>query len=176
MKKTKIFGIGLSRTGTSSLTFALRILGHTTIHFPKDPITMAEKFDALTDTTVARDYKKLDKSYPNSKFILTIREIDDWLNSIKAHFNRNSAETREKWVLDLRRDVYHTADFNLKLMRDSYLKHINDVKHYFKDRPKDLLIMNICDGEKWEVLCPFLDERIPDDAFPRINVKETNDN
>ena len=34
MEKGKIFGIGLSRTGTSSLNEALKILGYNSIHFP----------------------------------------------------------------------------------------------------------------------------------------------
>lgn len=168
--KTKVFGIGLSRTGTSSLTFALRILGYNAIHFPKDPVVMAKDHDALTDTTVARDYKKLDKLFPDSKFILTIRDVDSWLNSVEAHFKRNPVETREKWVLDLRETVYNTTEFNPKLMKNAYEKHIKDVKEYFKNRPNDLLIMSICDGEGWEILCPFLSETIPVEAFPKVNI------
>ena len=168
--KTKVFGVGLSRTGTSSLTFALRILGYNSIHFPKDPVLMAQDYDALTDTTVAKDYKKLDKLFPGSKFILTIRDNDSWLNSVEAHFKRNPAETREKWVLDLRKSVYGTTDFNSELMKNAYERHTEDVKRYFKERPDDLLIMNICDGEGWETLCPFLSEPIPAESFPKVNV------
>lgn len=138
MKKTKTFGIGLSRTGTSSLTFALRTLGYEAKHFPKDPLEMSKEYDALTDTTVARDYKELDKMYPGSKFILTVRDIDDWLRSVDLHFQRYPVETREKWVLDLRNDVYYTTVFDKDLMKLTYTKHIQDVKNYFKNRPKQL--------------------------------------
>ncbi len=43
------------------------------------------------------------------------------------------------------------------------------IKNYFKDRPDDLLVMNICDGDGWEVLCPFLDKPIPAVSFPHLN-------
>lgn len=170
METPKIFGVGLSRTGTSSLTYALRILGYSAKHFPQDPLSMAKEYDALTDTTVARDYKKLDKLFPNSKFILTVRDMDSWLRSVEAHFLRNPVDTREEWVLQLREDVYKTRDFNRDLMQAAYSRHLNDVQLYFKERPTDLLIMDICNGEGWEVLCPFLSQKIPTEPFPQINV------
>jgi hypothetical protein len=40
------------------------------------------------------------------------------------------------------------------------------VKEYFRDRPDDLLVMNICAGEGWEKLCPFLGLAIPKVKFP----------
>ncbi len=174
MRKTKVFGIGLSRTGTSSLTFALRMLGFTAGHFPDDPIQLANEYDALTDITVARDYKKLDKLFPGSKFVLTIRDMDSWLKSVKSHFLRNPAETREKWVLDVRKAIYDTEKYDQNLMKNAYLRHLEDVKNYFKDRKNDLLIMNICEGEGWEILCPFLSLEIPSEEFPRVNTTESN--
>jgi peroxiredoxin len=43
----KIFGIGLSRTGTTSLTEALTLLGYRTLHFPWDEVTRAELYQFL---------------------------------------------------------------------------------------------------------------------------------
>jgi hypothetical protein len=46
---------------------------------------------------------------------------------------------------------------------------LRDVQEYFKDRPADLLVMNICAGEGWEKLCPFLNrDAIPSRDFPFI--------
>jgi hypothetical protein len=47
-----------------------------------------------------------------------------------------------------------------------------EIKEYFKDRPDDLLVMNICAGEGWEILCPFLDCGIPKIPFPHKNKSE----
>jgi hypothetical protein len=33
-----------------------------------------------------------------------------------------------------------------------------------------LLVMDICGGEGWEKLCPFLNQPTPEVAFPRRNV------
>ena len=55
MANAKIFGIGLSKTGTSSLSEALEILGYSTVHFPSTLSEIAY-YDAATDSTVARRF------------------------------------------------------------------------------------------------------------------------
>ena len=37
---------------------------------------------------------------------------------------------------------------------------------HFKDRPEDLLIIDICSGEGFEKLAPFLDRPLPTQTFP----------
>ena len=49
--------------------------------------------------------------------------------------------------------------------------HNKEVREYFKDRPNDLLVMNICAGDGWEKLCPFLDKNIPAGPFPYMHKK-----
>jgi 3'(2'), 5'-bisphosphate nucleotidase len=41
---------------------------------------------------------------------------------------------------------------------------------YFKDRPQDLLVIDVTAGEGWEKLCPFLGKPTPDIPFPKANV------
>jgi hypothetical protein len=91
----KIFGIGLSRTGTRSLSEALEILGIRTAHLPLDrrtyrelasgvyALTVLTTCDALTDITAAPFYRRFDQTYPNSKFILTARDKDSWMRSMQ---------------------------------------------------------------------------------------------
>ena len=79
----KVFGLGLSKTGTSSLSDALEILGIKTIHYPCDSTTIQElrsgiyrlsileDYQGVTDTPVVPYYAQLDSIYPESKFILT---------------------------------------------------------------------------------------------------------
>ena len=55
-----------------------------------------------------------------------------------------------------------------------YDRHIQAVLSYFKDRPNDLLVINITEGEGWEKLCPFLSKPIPSTAFPNIHHKRHN--
>jgi len=43
------------------------------------------------------------------------------------------------------------------------------VLEYFKNRPNDLLIFAITEGDGWEKLCPFLGEKRPNTPFPYVN-------
>jgi len=169
MKKAKVFGIGLSRTGTNSLNKALEILGYKACHYPES-LEEIEEYDAATDIPVARDYKILDKKYPGSKFILTIREMDDWLISMNLFLKKHPPETRSRETLQMRSDVYGSLVFDERKITQAYERHLQDVKRYFKRRERDLLILNICAGEGWEKLCPFLGKPIPSRKFPRLNV------
>jgi len=44
--------------------------------------------------------------------------------------------------------------------------HVAEVKDYFKDRPEDLLIIDVCSGEGFAQLAPFLGAAIPAEPFP----------
>lgn len=104
-KKPYVFGIGLSRTGTTSLNSALGILGFRSFHLP--PITRIDgddcsfvwpwwmnKYDAATDLTVAAVFRDLNRRFPNAKFIYTTRDIDNWLISCEKHHSLNLLEMR----------------------------------------------------------------------------------
>ena len=56
----KIFGIGLSRTGTSTLINALVMLGYSAVHFPHRPSDFYDN-DAAADTPVATRFEQLDE-------------------------------------------------------------------------------------------------------------------
>ncbi|WP_295888478.1 sulfotransferase, partial [uncultured Thiohalocapsa sp.] len=89
----KIFCIGLSKTGTTSLTEALKILGYDAVHWYATKHAFRytddggididwdffERHDAFADTPIARIYPQLDERYPDAKFILTLRDEDAWL-------------------------------------------------------------------------------------------------
>ena len=197
MVEEKIFGIGLSRTGTTSLTSALNVLGYKSIHYPDFylknflKIKIAEdelkNFETLTDVPVAYLFKEMDLQYPNAKFILTIRDEDSWLKSVHKFFTRpegNSSKGQlidflrclksknEKWrkVYILRHLVYGAFKFNDKKYLKGYKKHNAAVIHHFKDREHKLLVVNLIKEEnKWGEICSFIGQPIPDKAFPHNN-------
>jgi len=173
-----IFGIGLSKTGTTSLFAALAELGFragTFRHlqdlgledwfagkFEKDYLTT---YDAVTDLPLAAFYPQLDKRYPESKFILTIRDMDSWLESARQHFSR---EPKSTFARDARLATYGVTRFNESRFRYVYETHFRNVTWYFKDRPNVLLILDIIGGEGWEQLCPFLDRDMRFRPFPHV--------
>lgn len=166
----KVFGIGLSRTGTMSLNDALEMLGYPSKHYPTNlSIFDSDEYNAGTDITVAIKYKDLDKKYPNSKFILTERNLTDWIESMKKHYARYPEKIENEFLLKTRMDTWGTKIFDPEKLISKYLSHNKEVKQYFKNRPKDFLILRITDGERWEKLCPFLNKDILNTSFPKRN-------
>lgn len=170
----KIFGIGLSKTGTKSLNMALEILGFKSWHDPRLLLKLDDNelylstnitHDALTDSAVARMYKELDIRFPKSKFILTTREMNKWLASCEKFFWAGRWP-EDKITAKLHLDLYGGTKFNLLTFKNKYNEHQKNVLFYFKDRREDLLVLDICGGEGWEKLCPFLGLPVLKQPFP----------
>lgn len=160
----KVFGIGMGRTGTTSLHDAFTILGLKSIHYPRD-LSVIDSLDAAADISLY--YKELDKKYPGSRFIVTVRNIKDWLDSVER-FSRTMPlappTPGSNWM---RR--YGTVKFEEPRMQSTFLAHYAEVEAYFKGREAETLTMNIPGGDGWEKLCPFLGKPIPNVPFPYSN-------
>ncbi len=48
-------------------------------------------------------------------------------------------------------------------------QHNKEVIDYFKDRPNDLLVLDLAKGDGWEKLCSFLGADIPNVPFPHAH-------
>ena len=171
----KIFGIGLSKTGTNSLTSALRILGYDIWHYPPaDMVEAIDNSDGCCDLPAVSHFVQLDKLYPNSKFILTMRNKHKWLASVMAHFKRRPSSTLGEWGKLNRIHVYGSLTPTIEQFARTYDMWHKQVFEYFADRPEDLLVVNITDeNDAWEKICTFLDKEIPDMPFPHGNAKPT---
>jgi hypothetical protein len=179
----KIFGIGLSKTGTTSLASALELLGYRTRDYPGlaryapgDLATLdaavLDSHDALTDTPIPSLYRELDARYPGSKFILTVRDIDGWLKSCKKQFTEKHAANLSEAHHRLFMDLYGSTVFDEALFRQGYARFVDGVSAHFRERPADLLILDVTAGEGWEKLCPFLGKPAPELPFPKANVTQ----
>jgi hypothetical protein len=171
MSQSKIFGIGLAKTGTTSLSEALRILDYSTIDYPLD-LEGVNEHDAATDIPIADSFRLLDHRYPGSKFIYTVRERSEWLGSSMTHWARSIDSgrlTNARRAMLIKR-LYGTIDFDAKLFAEAYDRHESHVFAYFANRHDDLLVLDICRGENgWEPLCAFLRKEVPDHPFPQAN-------
>jgi len=179
MSESKIFGIGFHKTGTTSLRKALEILGYrVTGPFGKhDPqisqnalpqaLNKIPHFDAFQDNPWPLLFKELDQEVPHSKFILTLRPTDEWLRSIVKHFDEKFTYMRQ-WIYGVGYPRGHET-----IYRERYEKHNQSVRDYFQERPQDLLVFNITQGESWKTLCPFLNKSIPRESFPHVNRAES---
>lgn len=191
-KRPKVFGLGLSRTGTRSLTAALHTLGFDTLHYPVDRSTLEvlargdarfpalDHYDGLTDITTVPIYRELDRAYPGSKFILTVRDEEPWLRSCAAHFaqrppfapgDSEDHATHMEIRRLLRAAVYGSYEFDESRFRRVYRRHVEEVLAYFADRPGDLVVLDVTKGQGYADLAPFLGVPVPSQPFPHKGKK-----
>ncbi|MFM6208709.1 MAG: sulfotransferase, partial [Planktothrix sp.] len=92
--KNKVFGIGLAKTGTTSLAGAMKMLGYASKHYLLNPNVDILKYEFLGDMPIQTRYKQYDQEYPGSKFILTVRDQESWLRSCMNQFHNNIRKKR----------------------------------------------------------------------------------
>ena len=161
--------------------------GIKTIHFPCDQITISElrrgnyqlsilqNYQGVVDIPLVPYYAQLDGIYPDSKFILTIRDENSWLQSVEDHWRLWRDKDPHRDFTDFTcACVYGTLDFNADRFRYVYETHVRNIRNYFCDRSDDLLILNIFEGEGWQELCHFLGLVVPAAQFPWVNDRRTN--
>ena len=175
LKTPKVFCIGFHKTGTTSLNQALMQLGYnlTGPDGVSDPdiknnvyamcYKLAEQYDAFADNPWPIVYKEMDKKYPESKFILTLRPVDEWYASISQHFQEKTTPMRE-WIYGAGSPVGNEV-----LYKDRYLQHYDDVREYFKHRESSLLEFDLVGGDGWNKLCDFLGRDPIDGEIPHLN-------
>ena len=173
----KVFAIGLHRTGTTSLARALSILGLRTRDFPwrlfdnvEDPIL--NEFDAFTDNPMPLVYPYLDGMFPGSKFILTTRQEEEWLRSVEWLFRKGRIRfdlERNGLADSIHFALYGATAFDRRRCAQTYSAYHAEVAEYFRDRPQDLLRIDLSLGNPWEALAAFLDAEIPAAPFPESN-------
>jgi len=189
---TRVFGIGMHKTGTTSLHHAFEILGFKSSHWPsahwaKQVFTemkysgqspLLDKSYAACDLPIPLLYKELDKAYPGSKFILTVRSEESWLQSVERHWDERFNQYRCRWDTDpfthrVHKELYGQRNFDREVFLARYRRHNAEVREHFKNRPGDLLDLNLeslpfktCACE-WEPLCAFLGHPVPNVEYPQ---------
>lgn len=177
-RQQKLFAIGYHKTGTSSLAIALQILGYR-VTGPRgvfDPLIstralsialdLVQEYDAFQDNPWPLLYKDLDRLVPKSRFILTVRPSEPWIRSVVRHFGGTVTPMRE-WIYGAGDPTGHETEYVRR-----YEAHNQSVRQYFRQRPRDLLVMDITQGDGWEQLCDFLGCATPDVPFPVANTAE----
>lgn len=171
----KVFGIGFHKTATTSLKRALEDLGYrvTGPNGRNDPDpaataldmcrNLSRQFDAFQDNPWPLFYREMDELHPSSKFVLTVRPAEEWIRSVTTHFGERDTPMRQ-WIYGVGHPAGHEATYVGR-----YERHNREVVEYFAERPDDLVVMRITEGDGWPVLCPFLGLEPPPTPFPRVN-------
>jgi hypothetical protein len=194
-RRSKVFGIGLHRTGTTSLNSSLQLLGLRSIHLPHDPktqqeilgflrdggdrlrLSVLEHCDALTDNPVCATFEALDAAYPHSRFILTVRDKDTWLRSCETYWVRVVEPFLRSipgnpfavYVTTIGQALYGSAGFDLDRYSRAYDAYRERVDRHFRGREHDLLVLDLFSGQGWPELCAFLDRPALETPFPFEN-------
>lgn len=180
-KGVKIFGIGLNKTGTTSLRVALKHLGFA--HMDRRPRLMRHwrrgETSALLAATRTHDSfddwpwplivpHLLDHYGDKARFILTRRRSPQaWLASIKAHSERTNPFRHPRRAI-YGYDYPHGCE---GAYLDVYNRHLDETRALFANQGANWLCLDACwdDGTGWPEICNFLGKPIPGRPFPHAN-------
>lgn len=180
--EAKVICIGWHKTGTTTMGDALLELGYSVLGARVDladpllagnsklALDQAAPYSALQDVPWNALFRELDQAFPGSRFILTTRDENKWLNSAVRHFGSRDYDTPIfQWLYGAAR-----ISGNEQRYLERYRRHNQEVMEYFRDRPDDLLVFNLEENPGWEPLCTFLDKPIPTHPFPHSNAGPSN--
>lgn len=116
----KVICPGYLKTGTTSLANALRILGYKTYDYFEQVEFLGDEFydlftkgkvpdfkalfedvDAITDNPGCLIFEELFECFPNAKVILTVRDEEEWLRSLRRETHAFTSKGRFHLLLFL---------------------------------------------------------------------------
>ena len=182
----KVFCIGLSRTGTTSITVALNKLGyaahhqchalieHTASGEPRVSKYWADMLDAHSDIAPATVFEELKELYPDARFVLTRREPKAWGRAMVRFCSKFRLILTCPPVSTMFSDIYGSGwpRYTDEQWANVYEAHERKVSAAFASAPERLLKLDIVKGDGWEKLCDFLgdDAPPPTTPFPHADV------
>lgn len=132
-------------------------------------------------------FQSMDMCFPGSKFILTERDPEQWYSSMKLFHLKSSVHGDKALSLEALKDAtycYKGFAYETKVLvydlpgddpydRDTliehYLFHNKMVKDYFRNRPNDLLVIDVTSEGAYQELCEFLGKKPLYESFPWEN-------
>lgn len=207
----KVIGAGFGRTGTRALKAALERLGYGPCYHMSEVIDQPYRvrqwleigegappdwdkvfagFQAALDWPAAAYWRELAEHYPDAKIVLSVRDPQQWYDSVSATIFKSLLAPRRplpphrrviRWLVARR-----APDFALypRMARATIVnrvfdgriddrahavnvfeRHVHEVKTSIAaDR---LLVFDVREG--WAPLCAFLARPVPDEPFPEAN-------
>lgn len=205
VQSPKIFCVGLNKTGTTSLQKALidisikvgnqrkgeRLLDAYVKRNFRPIIQFCKSAQAFQDFPFSAPltYKYLSQAYPNSKFILSIRDSDEqWYDSlVRFHTRIYSATAAPPTRNDLQRSTYVEKGWSWRAFNAlfappdpnnlydrnhllSFYNHYNDeVQHFFASDQERLLVLNLATPDAYGQFCRFIGKEPIYSDFPWRN-------
>ena len=172
----KVFGLGLARTGTTSLHHAMSVLGLRSA--PSSAVLVdgldahfLASHDAFFDNPIPFLRDERAERVPDARFIVTWRPEEAWLRSMAWLFGPGLARLSP----DLRalgdrvhRHGYGIDTFDADVLLEVHRRHYAELRTWSRDR-SHVLWLDTDEGLTWGPLCELLDRPVPDVPFPRLN-------
>ncbi|AKH42832.1 hypothetical protein FHS61_000605 [Altererythrobacter atlanticus] len=173
--RRKVFGVGLNKTGTTSLAACMEKLGYRHMGYRLDLLkayrsgqmdevwAVIDAHDSFDDWPYPLMYRELAERYPDAQFLLTIRRSPEiWFDSLARHSRqsrpfRNARKLAYGW-----RYPENAREQHLEF----YRRHNAEVQEYLGNRVKVLCWET---GDGWPELCDFIGAAVPEEAFPHAN-------
>lgn len=175
----KIFGIGLSRTGSLSLQHYMSTSGYNSAHYvvrphwkglPQEIIKFCEGYDFINDAPVSIYFEELSQAFPGSKFINTTRKLDSWLKSCSYHFTNNPRRRRlRRAALKYRELLYGCDGYNKTKFIKAFYQHKQKVSEFSKNNNVLTLRLELEDRRKVGLLKAFLGDDNLSPHYPHVN-------
>lgn len=188
----EVIGAGFGRTGTMSLKAALEQLGlgpcyHMVECLPRGPAhwrkwvdaargrpnwdAIFDGFQSAVDFPACSSYKALAAHYSEARVVLTVRDPERWFESTQEtifapHWVEYLRTVEmgtfiQRTVNDYLQDRMHDRAHLIQRLRE----HNDEVRRSIP--ASRLLVFDVKEG--WGPLCDFLEQPVPDRAFPHIN-------
>ncbi|MGF1471703.1 MAG: sulfotransferase family protein [Rubrobacteraceae bacterium] len=195
----EVIGVGMGRTGTTSIQQALERLGYRAYNF--EAVVREDHFDAwrrLAEGTGEPDwpalfggydatiswpacffYKELMEVYPDARFILTTRDPESWAESV-VRTSKVIATVRTARFIPRARKMTALMDALMVPVLGGFPPEKERAISAFKQHnaaarayipPEKLLVYEAKEG--WEPLCDFLNRPVPGGPFPYENQGDT---
>ena len=125
--------------------------------------------------------KRLIEEYPEAKVVLTVRDADSWLKSMRKTIfqsltipitsekgKRTRAMSKAVIMDGILNDIQSGKEPDEEIMKEKYSEHNAWVQ--LNVPSARLLLLNL--GEGWDRLCTFLEMPVPDVPYPHSNSAE----
>ena len=176
----KVFNVSLQRSGTQSFHHFMRSHGFKSAHWPGDSWdvqwgstlehldrgaiwtalheTVAE-CEVFSDTPYTFLYREAFAAYPDARFLMIIRGIDEWVGSVRRHFSTAPVMNMDKfhyWTLfgDRFHRINDYSDDDFQLM---YLRHLANVTNFMQETRAPFRVFWLSDPELGSHLADYLE-------------------
>lgn len=184
-ENSKVFCLGSNKTGTMSLTQAMRELGYIPItteksyglylgaglnHSKNNMIQFFDKlekypYDFFADIpfSLIDSHMMIYDLFPDSYYILTIRDSDKWFNSVIRWISKLNAQKMYDWIWGT-----NVTENNRGTVIEFYEERNQKIIDFFKNND-NFLVLNIEDNSNFLTLSKFLKQKEINKRFPHEN-------